>query len=45
MLKSRKKGSRDNIDMDELDECLRSLGFSPQIEDVQFLRKHFDDNR
>ena len=45
MLKSKKSGNDEVIDLRELGECLKTLGFSPSHEDVEFLKKHFDDNR
>ena len=45
MLRSKNKNNGDIIELEELGEFLETLGFSPQQEDVEFLRTHLDDNR
>ena len=45
ILKSKSKEENgDKIDIEDLEECLSALGFSPDDEDVEFLKKHLDDN-
>ncbi|KAI0215554.1 hypothetical protein LSAT2_032402 [Lamellibrachia satsuma] len=45
LLRSKSKEENGNtIDIEDLEECLKALGFSPDDEDVEFLKKHLDDN-
>ena len=45
ILRSKSKEENGNtIDIEDLEECLKALGFSPDDEDVEFLKKHLDDN-
>ena len=45
ILKSKSKNENgDAIDIEDLEECLGALGFSPDDEDLDFLKKHLDDN-
>ena len=45
ILKSKSKNENgDAIDIEDLEECLEALGFSADDEDVDFLKKHLDEN-
>ena len=44
ILHSKSKEGNGVIDIEELGDCLEAFGFDPDDEDVEFLKKHFDDN-
>lgn len=44
ILQSKDRDDKGYVDIDELGDCLEAFGFSPDDDDLQFLKKHMDDN-
>ena len=44
ILRSKDRDNKGYVNIDELGECLEAFGFSPDDEDLEFLKKHMDDN-
>ena len=44
ILNSKDHDNKGYVTVDELGECLQTLGFKADEEDLIFLKKHWDDN-
>ena len=44
ILRSKDRDNKGYVNIEELGDCLEAFGFNPDYEDLEFLKKHMDDN-